>query len=93
MKPTKTTLLYPFVINFVFVFNFINDFSGEWISPTDSGYRPLPCISFSLTSLTDDTFVMFGGETLDGYTNATYIGHCTKSTIVSICMFMDMLNL
>ena len=74
------------IINFVFACTHsnYNDFSGEWISPIDSGYRPLPCISFSLTSLMDDTFVMFGGETLDGYTNATYIGHCTKSTIVSI---------
>ena len=58
--------------------------SGQWISPIVSGDCPPPCDKFSLTPLTDDTFVMFGGKTPDGYTNATYIGHCTKSTIVSI---------
>ena len=59
-------------------------FSGEWISPIVNGDRPPPCYYFSLTSLTDDKFVLFGGYSPDGYTNATYIGHCTKFTIVSI---------
>ena len=58
--------------------------SGEWLSPIASGDRPLPCDYFSLVSLTNDTFLMFGGNTAAGRTNATYIGHCTKSTIVSI---------
>ena len=49
-----------------------------------SGDCPPPCDYFSLTPLTDDTFIMFGGKTPDGKTNATYIGHCTKSSIVSI---------
>ena len=57
--------------------------SGEWISPIITGSCPLPCDSFTLTSLTDDIFVMFGGRTPEGTTNATYIAHCTKSTIVS----------
>ena len=59
-------------------------FSGEWLSPIFSGDCPPPCYHFSLTALTDDTFLMFGGKTADGLTNATYIFHCTKSTIVSI---------
>ena len=59
-------------------------FLGEWLSPIVSGDCPPPCYYFSLTALTDNTFLMFGGETADGRTNATYIGHCTKSTIVSI---------
>ena len=57
---------------------------GEWISPIIHGDCPPPCDFFPLTSLTDDRFVMFGGRTADGQTNAIYIGHCTKSTIVSI---------
>ena len=58
-------------------------FLGVWISPIASGDRPPPCFFFSLTSLTDNTFIMFGGKTADGQTDAIYIGHCTKSTIVS----------
>ena len=58
--------------------------SGNWISPIVSGGCPPPCSHFTLTSLTDDTFAMFGGMTPDGDTNTLYIGHCTKSTVVSI---------
>ena len=58
--------------------------SGKWISPIVSGDCPPTCYYFSLTTFTDDKFVMFGGKTSDGRTNATYIGHCTKSAIVSI---------
>ena len=58
--------------------------SGQWISPIVSGDCPPPCSSFTLTSLTDNTFLMFGGYTPDDLTNAVYIGNCTQSTIVSI---------
>ena len=58
--------------------------SGQWISPIVSGDCPPPCSYFTLTSLTDNTFLMFGGITLDDDTNAVYIGNCTQSTIVSI---------
>ena len=62
--------------------------SGQWISPIVSGDCPPPrCSNFTLTSLTDDTFLMFGGYTSDGKTNAVYIGNCTQSTIVSITQF------
>ena len=58
--------------------------SGEWILPKISGDCPPPCDYFSLTSLTNDILVMFGGRTPEGTSNATYIGHYTKLTIVSI---------
>ena len=58
--------------------------SGQWISPIVSGDCPPPCNNFTLSSLTDNTFLMFGGSTPDGKTNAVYIGNCTQSTIVSI---------
>ena len=48
-----------------------------------SGDCPPPCNNFTLTSLTDNTFVIFGGETPDGTSNAVYIGNCTQSKIVS----------
>ena len=39
--------------------------SGQWISPTVSGDCPPPCDFFTLTPLTDDTFVMFGGRMVE----------------------------
>ena len=61
--------------------------SDQWISPVVSGDRPPPCIDFTLTALTDNTFIMFGGLTPNGLTNSLYIGHCTKSVIVSIVYY------
>ena len=58
--------------------------SGQWISPIVSGDCPPPCDDFTLTSLTDDTFIMFSGETPDGETNAVYIGNCIQYKVVSI---------
>ena len=59
--------------------------SGKWISPKVRGNCPPPCDYFSLTSLTDDIFVLFGGKIPgNDRTNDVYIGHCTKSTIVSV---------
>ena len=68
----------------IILFQTLVPLSGQWISPIVSGDCPPPCDKFSLTPLTDDTFVMFGGYTPDGDTNVMYIGHCTKSTIVSV---------
>ena len=61
--------------------------SDQWISPVVSGDCPPPCEDFTLTALTDNTFIMFGGETSNGCTNSLYIGHCTKSVIVSIVYY------
>ena len=58
--------------------------SDQWISPVVSGDCPPPCAGFTLTALTDNTFIMFGGSTPNGSTNSLYIGHCTESVIVSI---------
>ena len=58
--------------------------SDQWISPVISRDCPPPCQNFTLTALTDNTFIMFGGLTPNGRTNSLYIGHCTKSVLVSI---------
>ena len=58
--------------------------SDQWISPVVSGDYLPPCSSFTLTALTDNTFIMFGGSTPNVETNSLYIGHCTKSVLVSI---------
>ena len=75
------TSVIPLNICSVYTNTFIHTslhYLGEWISPNIRGNCPPPCDFFPLTSLTDNTFVMFGGRTADGQTNATYIGHCTK---------------
>ena len=56
----------------------------QWITPVVSGDCPPPCSDFTLTALTDNTFIMFGGDTRSGKTNSLYIGHCTESVLVSI---------
>ena len=62
--------------------------SGQWISPSVSGDFPPYCCYFTLTSLTDNTFLMFGGINYDEEeTNTVYIGNCTQSTIVSILYY------
>ena len=61
--------------------------SDQWISPVVSGDCPPPCQDFTLTALTDNTFIMFGGITPNGLSNSLYIGHCTKSVIVSIVYY------
>ena len=58
--------------------------SDQWISPVVSGDCPPHCRDFTLTALTDNTFIMFGGCTPNSRTNSLYIGHCTKSAVVSI---------
>ena len=61
--------------------------SGQWISPIASGDCPPPCDRFTLTSLTDDTFIVFGGITPKFVSEAAYIGNCTQSNIVSILKY------
>ena len=61
--------------------------SDQWISPVVSGDYPPPCDDFTLTTLADNTFIMFGGLIPNGRTNSLYIGHSTKSVIVSIVYY------
>ena len=60
--------------------------SGQWVLPAVIGDCPLPSSLFTLTALTDDTFIMFCGTSPNGITitNSLYIGHCTKSVVVSV---------
>ena len=58
-------------------------FLGEWITPTVTGRRPPPIWSFTLTSVTNNTAVVFGGDT-NGYSNNVYIISFTKTSVVSV---------
>ena len=56
---------------------------GEWITPTVTGDRPPPIYYFTLTSVTNNTAVLFGGYT-NGFSNNVYIFNFTKTSVVSV---------
>ena len=59
-------------------------FLGEWITPTVTGDRPPPISQFTLTSVTKNTAVLFGGYTTNGESNNVYIINFTKTSVVSV---------
>ena len=59
---------------------------GKWISPNVTGDRPPPIYEFTLTSLTNDTAILFGGRTTNGDSNNVYIINFTKTSAVSIIL-------
>ena len=60
-------------------------FLGEWISPTVTGDRPPPIDTFTLTSVTNNTAVLFGGNTWTNIlgNNNLYIINFRKTSVVS----------
>ena len=60
-------------------------FSGEWITPTVTGDRPPPINQFSLTSVTNNTAILFGGDIPKyGESDIVYIIDFTKTSVVSV---------
>ena len=57
---------------------------GEWITPTVTGDRPPPIHSFTITSVTNNTAVLFGGATTNDLSNDVYIINFTKTSAVSV---------
>ena len=62
----------------------INVCLGEWITPTVTGNRPPPIDNFTLTSVTNNTAVLFGGDTTNGDSDNIYIINFTKTSVVSV---------
>ena len=58
-------------------------FLGKWIVPTVTGDRPPPISEITLTSVTNNTAVLFGGYT-NGHSNNVYIISFTKTSVVSV---------
>ena len=56
----------------------------QWISPVVTGDRPPPIDSFTLTPVTYNTAVMFGGLTDNGGSNKLYLISFSKTSVVSI---------
>ena len=48
------------------------------------GEVPPPCHSFTLTSISKNRALLFGGNISNGRDNTVYIGQCTVTAVVSI---------
>ncbi|XP_019860167.1 PREDICTED: kelch domain-containing protein 1-like [Amphimedon queenslandica] len=55
--------------------------SGKWSSPNVTGDRPPPISYFTLTSITNDCAILFGGATPDGDSNNTYIINFSHTSV------------
>ncbi|XP_019858673.1 PREDICTED: kelch domain-containing protein 2-like, partial [Amphimedon queenslandica] len=55
--------------------------SDQWISPVVTGDRPPPFSHFTLTPVTNNTAVMFGGYTDNGDSNKLYMISFTKTSV------------
>ena len=69
-----------------------NNIKGKWSSPTISGQCPPPCWSFTLTTLSNNKSVLYGGQCYDShvvYNNDVYTVEMTKDTVVSIYIILN----
>ena len=55
----------------------------QWITPAVTGDRPPPIDDFTLTPVTNNTAVMFGGDTDNRASNKLYMISFTKTLVVS----------
>ena len=55
----------------------------EWLSPSVIGDRPPPIDDFTLTSITKNSAVFFGGITTNGSSNKLYFIDFTTTSVVS----------
>ena len=61
---------------------------GKWSSPNVTGDRPPPISSFTLTSITNDCAILFGGDTSNGASNNTYTVNFSHTSVVSVLLVM-----
>ena len=61
---------------------------GKWSSPNVTGDRPPPISSFTLSSITNDSAILFGGYTSNGRSNNTYIVNFSHTSVVSVLLVM-----
>ena len=61
----------------------INVCLGEWITPTVTGDRPPPISHFTLTSVSNNTALLFGGVITNGRSDKVYVISCIKTSVVS----------
>uniref|UniRef100_A0A1X7TPK6 Death domain-containing protein n=3 Tax=Amphimedon queenslandica TaxID=400682 RepID=A0A1X7TPK6_AMPQE len=55
--------------------------TGKWTSPTVTGDRPPPINSFTLTSITTTTAILFGGYDVDEWSNDVYVFEFTDTSV------------
>ena len=56
---------------------------GKWVSPRVTGGRLLSINSFTLTSVTNNSAILFGGRTAHGYNNNLFVINFNKTSVVS----------
>ena len=61
---------------------------GKWSSPNVTGDRPPPTSSFALTSITNDSAILFGGATPNRPSNKAYIVNFSHTSVVSVLLVM-----
>ena len=67
-------------------------FLGEWITPTVTGERPPPINQFSLTPVTNNTAILFGGDIPNhGGSDIIYVINFTKKSMVSVLISIILL--
>ena len=57
---------------------------GKWSSPNVTGDRPPPISTFTLSSITNDSAILFGGLTPNRDSNNTYIVNFSHTSVVSV---------
>ena len=72
------------------ILNVIITIEGKWSSPTISGQCLPPCFGFTLTILSNNKAVLYGGAYYDNdasssvYNNNLYTIEMTRDTVVSV---------
>ena len=57
---------------------------GRYITPVISGQPPPPCNSFTFNKVSNNSGILYGGNTPDGASHIVYITKLTKNTVVSL---------
>ena len=66
-------------------------FLGKWITPTVTGDRPPPISGFTLTSVTNNTAILFGGFSIKEASSNVYIINFTKASVVSVLIRLSII--
>ena len=57
---------------------------GQYVTPVISGQPPPPCDGFTFNKVTNNSGILYGGDTPDGDSNIVYITKLMNNTVVSL---------
>ena len=58
---------------------------AEWTIPIVTGDIPTPIAEFSLTQISSDTAIMFGGDTIGRNSSGLYLATVGRDSVVRSC--------